>query len=151
MMKSQEEALKEMQERFNFLNQDFMERIEKAEVFFEDCENCDMEDECPNRDEYGVEGKVLVGIHRVLSKRGVDSNIHPMTSSDNGEFDEVVCEKGGVVPVNAIVTDSGPICTPDHNFLMIELEDGKKYLYTVDMERSVESEADEMKVPMMYG
>jgi len=149
-MKIRKEALREMQERFNFLNQDFMERIEKVEVFFEDCENCDMKDECPNKDEYGVEGKVLEGIHEVFSKRGVDSNIHPMTSSDNGEFDEVVCKESGIVPVNAFVTESGPVCTPDHNFLMIELEDGKKYLYTLDMKMSEESEQDEVKAPLMY-
>lgn len=146
-MKKQEEALKEMQERFNFLNQDFMEGIEKAEVFFEDCENCDMKDECPNRDEYGVEGKLLEHIHEVLSKRGIDSNIHPMTSKHNGKIDEVVCRKGGVVPVNTIVTDSGPICTPDHNFLLITTKDGKELLYNVDIEE-LDKEKEENK--MMY-
>lgn len=146
-MSDQSETLKEIQKRLNFANREFMNQIEKVEVFYEDCENCSSKDECPNCSKFGPQGKMLENIHEVLSEEGVESHLHPMTSEDNGELEEIVCEKGGVVPVKTKITQSGPICAPEHNFLLVKTEDGKELLYTVDIDELVDERQGN---PMIY-
>lgn len=132
-MKDESEALIEMQERVNFVNSKFMEKIDEVEVFFEDCENCSARDECPNCGKLGAEGKLLKDIHEYFDETGIRSRLHPMTSKDNEELERIVCEKGGIVPVKTRLTEAGPICAPEHNFLLVKTEDGKQLLYTVDL------------------
>ena len=144
------ESFLETQTKFNlFLEGGIKEDIEEIHVFYEDCKNCPQKEDCPNKEKMMKGGIVLAKLHEVLEDIGLDSNLHPLTSKDNGELGKVVCEKGGVMPVSARLDEEMPVFAPKHNFLVIELEDGRKYLYMPDL--GLSDDSDEVKAPLMYG
>ncbi len=149
MKKKMKERLMEIQKRFDFLwDEGIREEVEKIHVFYEECENCSEKDRCPNRKNFEKEAILLLKLSEMMEERRIDSELHPLTSEDNGELGEVVCEEGGVMPVSTKLKKEAPVFTPEHNFLVVELEDGRKYLYTTELDESRNSE--EEKPQMMY-
>lgn len=143
------ESLMKAQRRFNFLSKKGIKKdVEKVHVFYEDCKNCPEKDECPNREDMEMEGIILTKLHEMMEEMDLDSELHPLTSEDNGELGELVCEEGGVMPVSTIMHKETPIFSPENNFLVVELEDGKKYLYTTELD--VSDDSDDVKAPLMF-
>ena len=136
------------QKNLNFMDKNIIEKIDSADIFFEDCENCDMRDDCPHPEKFGREGKFLKEMHELFVENEIDSTLHAMTSKDNGDMGKTVCDQGGIMPVETKMTTAGPLCAPDHNFMLVELDDGRKMLYTVDSSWLFEEEEEEKK--MMY-
>ena len=137
------------QKEFNFFDTDRMrDEIEEIHIFYEDCRNCSERRSCPTKEKVKDDGIALMKLHEFLEDEGLDTNLHPLTSEDNKELGKVISQKGGVLPVSTKFGKEMPFFSPEQNFLMIEFEDGRKYLYTLDMFE--DSESDEVKAPLMY-
>lgn len=142
-------TLLDIQEDFNIFEEKFREEINRVEIFYEDCKNCDMTDECPNMEEYKKEGIILQKLHEFIQNKGVNSNLHPLTSEDNKKLGEVVSKKDGVLPVTACLNFEIPLFAPKHNYFFIELEDGRRLLYLVQNGLGGNS-AEKYKQRMIY-
>lgn len=147
-MKSEKEIIKGYMEEYDFLDDEFIEEIDRVYIFCEDCEECSLRDECPSVDTLGVTGMILKKLHKTYEEIDVDSRLHALTSEDNGELDEIVHEAGCVMPVKAMVFERGCVCGPMRNFLLFKMVDGRQLLYDVNLEDT--GDGDDVNW-MMYG
>ncbi len=134
----------------NFLLDDQMEKIERVEIFYEDCKNCSESKRCPSRDEFEEGGRILQNMHEYLEEQGIDSTLHPLTFEDKENVGEIVSKNGGVLPVIACFDLDVPIFSSKHNYFYMELEDGRRFLYMLQVDL-LKEESEVQKERMIYG
>ncbi|GEM_PF-2594883 len=149
MSEKMEESLIDAQKRFNFLwSEGIREEVEMIHIFYEDCRNCGQKEECPNKDKFEMEAQVLINLHERMEETGLDSELHPLTSEDNDDLAKVVCDEAGVMPVATLISKEIALFSPEYNFLIVEFEDEKKYIYTTELD--LPEDSGDIKAPLMY-
>jgi len=125
------EVLVRYQKKYNFLNEKFLNEIERVDIFFENCAECSSTEECGKVETIGLQGHLLKKLYYLFKDAGVDSHLHEFTSENNGEIEEVASRHDCVLPLKALFYPQGPVACPMHNFMHIVKKDGHKLLYQV--------------------
>lgn len=150
MNKEKMESLLEIQGELNFTAEEFQDKIESVDIFFEDCDSCDRRSECSSSEKYGAGGKALCQIHDFFEENGVKSRLHPLTSEHNSDLDDILHEKGCPMPMGTRIIQGTPVVVPERNFLMVKLEDGKRFVYMLDEKDLLDRESSNEQLSKIY-
>lgn len=147
MKKSEKDLLDQYSEKYNFLDENFLDEIERVDIFCENCAVCSRNKECDNIGTFGFIGRMLMGLHQIFKEAGVDSHLHEFTSENNKDLEEVASQHDCVLLLKTLLHPGGVLSCPMHNFMQIVMKSGHKLLYDVD---TMYEENELSRQDMMY-